>query len=309
MDFRKALASGNLKEIRKIPKSDLHNHGMMGANRNRLSKELNVKLSNFTVKRGTIHEVNGWIKQNYRFLFDLPGAFQKTVEAAFIQAKEDGVRVLEMSIDLMLGSMFQKKPEDIISVFKHSHKSIAPEINFRPELGIARILPLRTILSLAEPYLTSGFFKSVDLYDDEFAQPVENYVELYRIFRNAGLKCKAHAGEFGDAETVRKTVELLELDAVQHGIAAASSPGIMKWIAERGTPLNVCPASNIRLKRARSYFTHPIRMLYDQGIKVTVNTDDRILFNAGVSEQLLRLHRCGLFSEAELDEIRMNGLS
>ena len=45
----------------------------------------------------------------------------------------------------------------------------------------------------------------------------------------AGLHLKAHVGEFGDAESVRHTVEVLELEQVQHGISAASSSEIMKW--------------------------------------------------------------------------------
>jgi adenosine deaminase len=43
-------------------------------------------------------------------------------------------------------------------------------------------------------------------------------------------------------------------------------------------------------------------------VNVTVNTDDVMLFNAGNSEQFLRLYRSGLFSAGELDQIRENGL-
>ena len=44
----------------------------------------------------------------------------------------------------------------------------------------------------------------------------------------AGLKLKAHVGEFGGAEEVRRTVEVLDLDEVQHGIAAAESVEVMR---------------------------------------------------------------------------------
>ena len=68
------------------------------------------------------------------------------------------------------------------------------------------------------------------------------------------------------------------------------------------------PESNIALKIVKSYKTHPIRILFDYGVKVTVNTDDVMLFNAGNSEQYLRLFKSGLLSAEELDLIRMNGL-
>ena len=94
---------------------------------------------------------------------------------------------------------------------------------------------------------------------------------------------------------------------MQHGIGAAQSAEVMIWLADNGIRLNVCPASNIILKRARSYKTHPIRILFDHGVKVTVNTDDVLLFDKGNSEQYLQLCKTGLFSPEELDEIRMNG--
>jgi adenosine deaminase len=73
-------------------------------------------------------------------------------------------------------------------------------------------------------------------------------------------------------------------------------------------PLNVCPSSNLRLGRAESYTRHPIRALYDHGVVVTVNTDDVIFFDQGVSDEFLNLYRGGAFKAEELDEIRRNSL-
>jgi adenosine deaminase len=82
----------------------------------------------------------------------------------------------------------------------------------------------------------------------------------------------------------------------------------MNWLSKNEILLNVCPESNIALKRVKSYKTHPIRILFDHGVKVTINTDDVMLFNAGNSEQYMKLFKSGLFSAKELDRIRMNGL-
>jgi adenosine deaminase len=62
------------------------------------------------------------------------------------------------------------------------------------------------------------------------------------------------------------------------------------------------------LKRVRSYKTHPIRILFDHGVKVTINTDDALVFGDGVSEQYLKLKRNGVFTDNEIDYIRKNGL-
>jgi adenosine deaminase len=305
-----AVLSGGLKEIRRIPKADLHNHCLMGARIGRVEKICGYRLERFHPREGSIHELNSWIGKVFRpLLIGHPGIFRKVVEEAFIQAKADGVTVLEMSIDAGYASLFRIAPREIVATLRNAHQTFAPEIDYRPEIGFIRGLSIRKHLANLEPFLDFDFFRSVDLYDDEFAQPVKNFRELFRFARRLGMKCKAHAGEFGDAESVREAVEVLELDAVQHGIAAASSPEVMRWLAQNKVQLNVCPASNIRLKRTRSYRTHPLKILFDHGIKVTVNTDDVMIFDAGVSEQFRRLHATGRFSSQELEQIRQNGLS
>jgi len=280
----------------------------MGGRLRSMEKFSGRQLEKFRNGTKGVHGINEWLEKVYRPLFDLPGAFKVAVDAAFIQAKSDGVTILEMSLDALMGRLFNIRPEEVVSTFIASHRTIAPGIDFRPELGFSKSLPVRTLLSCFEPYVGMGYFRSIDLYNVEDAQPLENFRELYRFARQMGMKCKAHAGEFGNADSVRKAVELLELDEVQHGIGAAESPDIMKWLSQKGISLNVCPESNISLKRVKSYKTHPIRILFDHGVKVTVNTDDVMLFDVGNSEQYLKLYKSGLFSAEELDVIRMNGL-
>jgi adenosine deaminase len=266
------------------------------------------KLERFRAGSKGVTGINEWLGKVYRPLFDLPGAFKAAVDAAFFQAKSDGVTLLEMSMDAFMGRLFNIRPEEVVSTFIASHQAIAPGIDFRPGLGFSKSLPVRTLLSCFEPYVGMDYFRSIDLYDIEDAQPLENFRELYRFAKQMGIKCKAHAGEFGNADSVRKTVEVLDLDEIQHGIGAAESPEVMKWLSGKGILMNVCPESNISLQRVKSYKTHPIRILFDHGVKVTVNTDDVMLFNAGNSEQYLKLYKSGLFSAEELDVIRLTGL-
>jgi adenosine deaminase len=306
-EFVQALLQHDLKALRSIPKSDLHNHGMMGGKLRSIEKFYGKKLEKFNQGSNGVEGINDWLGRIYQPVLEHPGAFRAAIEAAFGQAISDGVTVLEMSIDLQLGRMLKLSPENIIAVLREVHQETAPEITFRPELGISRRMSVRSVLTTIGPYFDSGYFRSVDLYDIEDHQPASNFAALYRFAKDNGLKCKAHAGEFGDAESVRETAETLGLEEVQHGIGAAQSHDVMKWLASNHIRLNVCPESNIVLKRVKSYKTHPIRILYDHGVKVTVNTDDVMLFDQGNSEQFLRLYKSGLFSAQELEEIRLNG--
>jgi adenosine deaminase len=297
----------DIRVFRALPKSDLHNHCLLGGKRSVIERHLGKKLSPFKGTKPGIDDLNQWIGREFRPFFDLPHAFEKAVEAAFIQAKIDGVTRLEMSIDVTFGSIFRVSTDRMVAALKYYHETVAPEIDFRPELGFPRNRSLRTLLTCFEPFTDYNYFKSIDLYDDEFAQPIANFRELYHYARSLGMKCKAHAGEFGSANSVKEAVETLGLDAVQHGIGAASSLEVMKWLADNKIQLNVCPTSNIKLKQVRSYKTHPIRILFDHGVKVTINTDDALVFGDGVSEQFLKLLKAGVFTADELNKIRLNG--
>ena len=129
------------------------------------------------------------------------------------------------------------------------------------------------------------------------------------VARAQKMILKAHAGEYCDADFVRRSVEVLDLDEVQHGIAAADSAEVMTWLANRKTVLHVCPTSNVRLTRVASMEVHPLKKLFDNGVSVTINSDDIMIFDSPVSEEYQNLYDAGLFSAAELDEIRTFGLS
>jgi adenosine deaminase len=98
------------------------------------------------------------------------------------------------------------------------------------------------------------------------------------------------------------------LDEVQHGIAAADSKDIMKWLRINNIQLNVCPSSNVKLSRVKNMEQHPCRILADNGIIVTINTDDIMIFNQSISDEFFNLYKAKLFSVNELNVLRMNGL-
>jgi adenosine deaminase len=185
----------------------------------------------------------------------------------------------------------------------------APEIEWIPGLGLSRHCPVLALERWLEPFLELGTFRTLDLYGDEFAQPIEVFVPLYRRAKAAGLRLKAHVGEWGTADDVWRAVELLELDEVQHGIAAAASPSTMRFLADAGVRLNVCPTSNVMLGRVARIEEHPIRRLFDAGIRVTVGSDDPLIFGTSLSREFLALFDAGVMTAAELDAIRLEALS
>ena len=103
-------------------------------------------------------------------------------------------------------------------------------------------------------------------------------------------------------------MELLHLDEVQHGIAAVNSAEVMRYLAENRIRLNITPTSNRKLGRVDSYEEHPIKALFREGIEVTINSDDVLMFDSDVSKEYQRLYDHGTLRAEELDEIRVCAL-
>lgn len=304
--FIEALESNNLDEMRKIPKGDLHNHSSVGGNKRYIEEWIGVNIPN-PPKFMTISDMQQWYRQNIKTFLKGRLGCEKLIEASFVQAKMDGVKVLNMSFGIGEASEYGNSVETMVQALERIHQNFAPDVIFMPEIALSSSTPIGEMNEWLEQSLAQDYFKSIDMYGDEFA--VHTFKKVFRKAKEKGLILKAHVGEFGTAELIKESVEELELDQIQHGIAAANSQSVMRWLCDNKIQLNICPTSNILLSRVESYKVHPIRKLYDSGIKVTINTDDMLIFDQSVSQEFFNLYNSGLFNANELNEIRENGLS
>lgn len=98
------------------------------------------------------------------------------------------------------------------------------------------------------------------------------------------------------------------MDEVQHGIAAASSKETMEYLRKHHITLNITPTSNLLLGRVSSMKEHPIAKLYHEGVDVTINSDDILMFDSAVSKEYLALYQNEVLTAEELNEIRIKSL-
>ncbi len=307
--FQTALQTGNLSAIRRVPKSDLHNHFFLGGNRALVSERAGKDIAPLGHKLGSMAEMHEWVQTRLGTLFAGAQGRLKAFEATLVQAKLDGVTRLETGETPWAITLHNGSATALTDALRGVHAHVTPDVEWIPQLDLAREVPVDIQARRLEPFLELGFWRSLDMSGDELAQPTAAFKPLYRKAKNTGLVLKAHVGEWGDADSVQRAVEELELDEVQHGIAAAQSTSVMKFLADNCVRLNICPTSNVLLGRVESLARHPIRKLYDAGVKVTISTDDVLVFGQSVSAEFLNLYQAGLFNAAELDVIRQNGLS
>lgn len=309
MSIIHALESDNLTELKTIPKTDVHCHSLFSTRRKNVEAWLGKSLTKPPIKmnglEGMIEYSN---KELVPHLLNRKG-FEFVAVSAIEDALHDGVVLLEMSYDIRLVKLYQNNLDDFDSFINSLVKSYQGKIDLKPELGIAReCIKDSQLMKFAYEAIELTTFNSIDLYSHQDACTPDDAKVLYTKAQNEGLKLKAHVGEFKDAEEIRRTVELLNLDNIQHGIAATESVDVMKWLSENNIQLNICPTSNVMLGAVPEIEVHPIRILYDYGVPVTINTDDLIIFDKSVSEEYLNLYRAKVFSAKELENIRLTSL-
>lgn len=142
---------------------------------------------------------------------------------------------------------------------------------------------------------------------DELSVATSEFRPVYERAKNDGLHLLMHAGEVGGPEKIREAVELLHVERVGHGIAAAQDPALMDLLAERRIALEVCPQSNIctgalakQLRQQEaSIEQHPLPKLLRRGIPVVLSTDDPAMFHTTLLNEYENAARMGL-NQSEL---------
>ncbi|MEG2234263.1 MAG: adenosine deaminase [Oscillospiraceae bacterium] len=152
--------------------------------------------------------------------------------------------------------------------------------------------------------LQDELIRGFDLAGAEGVCPLSDFAELFDIVREGGVPFTCHAGDSQGADTVRTAICEFGSERIGHGHHIIEDEELCKTAAENGVTLEICLTSNIQCGTQASYEEHPIKRLFDMGVRTTLNTDNPMI--AGVtldSEYDIASKRCGLTYN---DIVRMN---
>ena len=149
---------------------------------------------------------------------------------------------------------------------------------------------------------------------DELSLATKEFRGVYERAEEYGFHRLMHAGEIGGPEKIREAIEILGVERIGHGIAAIRDEALMGILAERGIPLEICPASNLRTgalaaqlgKSAATMEEHPLAEIVRRGVAVTIATDDPAMFHTSLEEEYRNAWRIGL-TEEEMAGVVENG--
>src|SRR5262249_13675346 len=122
----------------------------------------------------------------------------------------------------------------------------------------------------------------------EAGNPPERFQEAFERALEAGLASVPHAGETAGPESVLGALRTLKAQRIGHGVRCLEDPELVAELRDRQIPLEVCPTSNVCLGVAPSLDEHPLPRLLDEGLTITINSDDPPMFNTTLTDEYLR---------------------
>lgn len=146
----------------------------------------------------------------------------------------------------------------------------------------------------------------IGLGGDERRAGPEQFREVYQLARENGLRLTVHAGETVGPESIWGALRELKADRIGHGLHAIDDAELVRYLAERQIPVEVCISSNVLTGCCTALEQHPVRKLFDAGVLVTLNTDDPEMFHTTLNREYQIAQQVFGFSDNELRQVAKN---
>ncbi|MEN8549352.1 adenosine deaminase [Acinetobacter soli] len=304
--------------IRALPKAELHVH-IEGTFEPELMFEI-AQRNHIDIPYQSVEE----IKQAYNF-HNLQ---------SFLDIYYAGANVLVNERDFydLAWAYFKKCAEDRVvhtEIFfdpqTHTKRGVAFEIvlnglkracaDAKEQLGISSELIMCFLRHLSEedafktleqalPYKSDII--AVGLDSSEVGHPPSKFERVFEKAREEGFLVVAHAGEEGPPEYVWEALDLLKVNRIDHGVRSEEDPALMQRLIQEKMPLTVCPLSNLKLCVVDDMKQHNIRRLLQQGVQVTVNSDDPSYFGGYMNDNFVAIQEALDLSQDELKQLAIN---
>jgi adenosine deaminase/aminodeoxyfutalosine deaminase len=162
----------------------------------------------------------------------------------------------------------------------------------------------RNVFELAVRY-RDRCVAGIGIGGDEQKAPPELFRDAYAYAADNGLRLTAHAGESAGPESVWGALNL-RAERIGHGLTAAQDPELVEELATRQIPVEICITSNLRTGCCPELADHPVRRYFDQGLMITLNTDDPAMFRTSLTQEYQLAQESFGFTDEHLRELARN---
>ena len=153
--------------------------------------------------------------------------------------------------------------------------------------GIRNMSP-DTSLRLAElsvAYKNRGVL-GFDLAGAEHGNPAKDHQEAFQLILNNNINCTVHAGESYGPISIAQALHYCGAHRIGHGVRLREDGDLLNYVNDHRIPIECCPSSNVQTSAVEDIESHPFKFYLDFGIRVTVNTDNRLITDTTVTKEL-----------------------
>lgn len=307
-------------ELKQLPKVELHRH-LEGSVRIEtlieVAQEFGVEMPEYETE--TLRPFVQMMPEEHRSFQNFLAKF-KTIRQFFLSeeivrrvtreavedAALDNIKYLELRFTPhALNSLIKRSVQDVVSWVCEEAQSVESNHDIKVRLIVSMNRHEsqdigRRALSAAIKHRENGVV-AVDLAGREDEFPASLFRDIFIRAKKADLRVTIHAGEWGGAQSVWDAVGNLGADRVGHGIRVLEDPSMVNVLVQRGVVLEVCPTSNYHSGVVKTLDVHPFKELQLRGIPVTLNTDDPLISNITLTDELYRAMK---IHNLTLDEIK-----
>lgn len=214
-----------------------------------------------------------------RMFYRSPDVIHRITREAIEDAARDNVKYMELRFTPVALSRAERFPlHDVIDWVIISARETAKKYNVNVKL-IASVNRHESaelaeqVAWLAAEHIEDGLI-ALDLAGNEAEFSTQPFHGIFKEARQAGLHVTIHAGEWGPAEHVREAIEDIGAERIGHGVRVLEDENITALASERQTAFEVCITSNYQSGVVETLEEHPLLKMFEEGINVTINTDD-----------------------------------
>lgn len=323
-DVQRRTQGDELRELlHAVPKAELHLH-LDGSLRPSTILDL-ASEAGVTLPYGDeeslydyLYVQDGQNLVDYLERFDLTLSVMQTAESLERTARElcedaaaENVRYLEIRYSPILHQQGDLTLEESVEAPLRGVRQAEAELGVKASLIICGIrnLPPETSVRLAE--LAVAFkdrgVVAFDLAGGEAGNPATEHAEAFRIAREANLNITIHAGEAAGAESIAEALHACGAHRIGHGTRLFEDPDLERYVNDHRVPIEVCLTSNVQTHAVESFEAHPVRGYFDDGLMVSLHTDNRLMSGTTMTEEYARAAEHLGFSDRELAELILNG--
>jgi adenosine deaminase len=209
-------------------------------------------------------------------------------------AARENVRYMEVRYSPMLhtqhGLKLTSVVEAVLAGLRAAHDSLGVE-SAVILCGIRNISPHSSLemAELAVAYKNRGVV-GFDLAGAEYDNPAKHHKAAFQLVRDNNINCTIHAGEAYGPESIAQAIHVCGAHRIGHGCRLRENGDLLHYVNDHRTPIEACPSSNVQTGAVRDLASHPLKFYYDLGLRMTVNTDNRLVTDTTVSKELWICH-------------------